>query len=77
MLKIAIDLAAERVRLEKELKRLQDEVAKAQGKLANSAFVGKAPPQVVAQEKLRLSEFSSKVEKLSEQLASLEEGIEQ
>ena len=71
MLKIKIDLAAEKVRLEKELDKLQGEIAKAQAKLANSAFVDKAPAQVVAQEKLRLSEFSSKAEKLSEQLASL------
>jgi valyl-tRNA synthetase len=71
ILKIEIDLTAEKARLAKELDKLQGEVAKAQAKLANSAFVDKAPPQVVEQERLRLSEYSSKARKLSEQLANL------
>ncbi|MGA7180058.1 MAG: valine--tRNA ligase [Thiobacillaceae bacterium] len=72
MLKIEIDPAAEKIRLDKELSKLQGEIVKAQAKLANSAFVDKAPAQVVAQEKQRLMEFSSKAEKLAAQLARLE-----
>jgi valyl-tRNA synthetase len=71
MLKIEIDLDAERTRLEKELLKLQTEIAKARTKLANPTFVDKAPAPVVAQEKQRLTDFSSKAEKLAKQLATL------
>jgi valyl-tRNA synthetase len=71
MLKVEIDVAAEKARLEKELDKLQGEIAKAKGKLSNPAFVDKAPAQVVDQEKQRLTDFTSKADKLSTQLASL------
>ncbi len=71
MLKIEIDPIVERLRLEKELHRLQAEIAKAEAKLGNPTFVDKAPAPVVVQEKQRLADFSSKAEKLSSQLATL------
>ena len=71
MLKVEIDVAAERERLSKEIARLVGEIAKCNGKLTNDAFVAKAPPAVVAQEQARRDEFSATVSKLETQLASL------
>lgn len=71
MLKVEVDVAAEKARLTKEIARLDGEIAKAQGKLANPNFVDKAPPQVVQQEKERLAAFGATLEKLQSQLAKL------
>ena len=70
-LHVEIDVAAEKARLGKEIQRLEAELAKAQGKLANQAFVAKAPPAVIDQEKARLADFGTKLGALREQLARL------
>jgi valyl-tRNA synthetase len=72
MLKIEIDIAAERERLIKELDRVQTEMEKAQTKLANSNFVARAPAKVVEQEKERLASFGATLGKLKEQLQKLD-----
>lgn len=51
----AIDVAAERARLEKDRAAAEKEAAQCRGKLGNEAFVGKAPEQVVAKIKDRLA----------------------
>ncbi len=66
-----VDVAAEKLRLGKEAARLQGEIAKAQGKLSNEAFVAKAPPAVLEQERKRLADFSATLTKVQEQLARL------
>ena len=68
---IEVDVAAEKVRLGKEVARLQGEIQKAHGKLSNEAFVAKAPPAVIEQEKKRVADFSATLAKVQEQLARL------
>ena len=71
MLKVEIDVKAERERLSKEITRLQGEITKANGKLSNENFVAKAPPAVIEQEKKRVAEFGGTLEKLQAQLDAL------
>ncbi|MBA4265278.1 MAG: valine--tRNA ligase, partial [Comamonadaceae bacterium] len=66
-----IDLAAEKARLGKEATRLEGEIAKANGKLSNEAFVAKAPPAVIDQEKKRVADFTATLAKVREQLGRL------
>ena len=71
MLKVEIDIAAERERVNKEVIRLEGEITKANAKLSNESFVARAPTAVIAQEKERVAAFSEIVLKLREQLVKL------
>jgi valyl-tRNA synthetase len=70
-LHVEIDIEAEKVRLGKEITRLQGEIGKAQAKLGNESFVARAPAAVVEQEKARVADFSATLERLQGQLQRL------
>ncbi len=71
MLEVGVDKNAERERLGKELVRLETEIEKARAKLANQAFLEKAPASVVEQERERLVGFRGTLEKVRAQLQKL------
>ncbi|MDQ7981534.1 valine--tRNA ligase [Paraburkholderia sp. SARCC-3016] len=71
VLKVEIDVAAERERLSKEIARLNAEVSKCNAKLQNESFVAKAPAAVVEQEQRRLAEYQTTIGKLTAQLTRL------
>lgn len=66
-----IDKSAEIKRLQKEIEKLNLEIAKCEKKLSNQQFMAKAPAEVVALEKSRLDEFTQIKNKLSSQLMAL------
>jgi valyl-tRNA synthetase len=66
-----IDVEAERVRISKEIEKIELEVKKSGGKLSNASFVDRAPPEVVVQEKERLEDWKIKLAQLGEMLAAL------
>ena len=66
-----IDLSAEKARLAKELKRIEIEINKCQGKLSSETFVANAPEMVVAQERQRLLDWQAQQLALGEQFQKL------
>jgi valyl-tRNA synthetase len=66
-----VDITAEKARLAKEITRIEGELAKADSKLSNQAFVAKAPPAVIEQERARIAQFSATLQRLREQLERL------
>jgi valyl-tRNA synthetase len=66
-----VDAAVERERLERKRDELLSEVARAEGKLANEAFVGRAPAAVVEKERAKLDEARAALGKVEGQLSAL------
>lgn len=66
-----VDLTQEVLRLEKELKKLEGELARAQSKLNNPGFLAKAPQEVVAEEKAKEDDYRQKYDKVRARIESL------
>ena len=66
-----IDKEAEITRLNKEVTKLQKELERVQGKLSNEKFVSKAPEEVVAKEKGRMTDIEAALERLNQQQESI------
>ncbi|MEQ8660492.1 MAG: hypothetical protein RLW62_06710, partial [Gammaproteobacteria bacterium] len=66
-----IDRAAERARLGREIERYEGDIERAEAKLANAAFVARAPAAVVDKERTRLAEAAAALDRLREDLARL------
>ncbi|RFF50355.1 valine--tRNA ligase [Xanthomonas campestris] len=66
-----VDMDAERTRLDKEIKRVESEIGKCNGKLGNATFVQNAPAAVVEQERARLNDWTTQLTGLREQRAKL------
>ena len=66
-----VDLAKERARMEKDLKKKQGELSGLKAKLSNPGFLNKAPEQVVNSEKERCAKLEELVIKLEEQLKDM------
>jgi valyl-tRNA synthetase len=62
-----INKAEESARLAKEIAKLEKEVTRAESKLQNPSFVDKAPADVVAKEREKLTEIKVTLQKLQEQ----------
>jgi valyl-tRNA synthetase len=70
----AIDLAAERRRLEKDLAAASSEAEQAARKLDNAEFTAKAPAEVVAKTRRRLEAARSDITRLEQRLAAMQGG---
>ena len=66
-----IDVEAEKSRIDKEIAKVEDEVKKCESKLGNSAFVDRAPAELVDREKARRDEWAQKLGQLQEMRSSL------
>jgi valyl-tRNA synthetase len=67
----AIDFAAERERLQREIAKLEIELATVRKKLANQRFVERAPAAVVEEHRTRERDFEVKLAQLRERVAGL------
>ncbi len=66
-----IDLEAEKARLNKVIRKIDDEIKKIEAKLGNDKFVNNAPEEVVTQQKSRKAEALDKRNKLYSALEQL------
>jgi valyl-tRNA synthetase len=67
----SIDVVAERARLEKDLAAAKKDMQTAEVKLGNVGFMAKAPAEVVAEIKDRLSKTSADIDRITAALAAL------
>ncbi|MEJ2235251.1 MAG: valine--tRNA ligase [Syntrophobacterales bacterium] len=66
-----LDFKEENRRLQKEISKLEPELARTQKKLANEAFLSRAPADIVAKEKDKLQRLGGKLNKFQMQLEKL------
>ena len=68
-----VNLNEERVRLAKEVGKIEDELARVQKKLANADFLAKAKNEVVEKEREKAGQFEEKIRALRSSLNRIEE----
>ena len=66
-----IDKDAEEARLNKEISKRNNEIARIESKLSNANFVDKAPAAVVEKERQKLNELKISLQQFTEQLAKI------
>jgi valyl-tRNA synthetase len=66
-----IDFAKERTRLEKELKKAEEEIGRIDSKLANEQFVSRAPEDVLTEQREKRAEYAATAARLKEAVARL------
>ena len=66
-----IDFAKERVRLEKDLKKTEDEIIRFDAKLNNEQFVAKAPEDVLEEQRAKRADAQALAARLREAVARL------
>jgi valyl-tRNA synthetase len=66
-----IDFAKERARLEKDLKKAQDEIARFDAKLSNEQFVSKAPEEVLTEQREKRAEAQALAVRLTDAIGRL------
>lgn len=69
-----VDINSEIERLEKELANVENEIARAGGKLSNNGFLEKAPKALVDAEREKLNKFIDMRDKLKKQLTDIKNG---
>jgi len=68
---VEIDAAMERTRLEDEMKKITTLATSLATRLENKEFVSKAPKEIIANEKNKLAEYNSSLEKIKQRLSEL------
>ena len=66
-----VDVAAEKIRLAKELVKLEQAVAAGEAKLTNEAFVSKAPPKILEGARKQLDDAKTKRDEIARMIATL------
>ena len=66
-----IDFSKERARLEKDLKKAQEEIARFDAKLGNEQFVSKAPEDVLTEQREKRAEAQALAARLGEAISRL------
>jgi valyl-tRNA synthetase len=67
-----IDFAKERARLEKDLKKARDEIARFDAKLSNEQFVAKAPEEVLTEQREKRAEAHALAVRLTDAIGRLQ-----
>ncbi len=66
-----IDIAQERARLQKDLKKAEEEMARFDAKLNNPSFVSRAPEEVIEEQREKRAEAAALAARLGEALRRL------
>jgi len=67
-----VDVAAETIRIGKDLAKTEKEKSGIEGRLGNANFVAKAPADVVEKERARLAELGEKITRLNQSIERLQ-----